>query len=349
MSTRSPAPPIVVDRELESSVPEAAGARSFASSLLRRQESVVFGVLLLMVAVFTVWHPTEFATSANFSGMAMDAAELLLISLGMTLVIATGGIDLSIGSVLVFGSIIAIKAMAAVGDAGLGVALVGLIAGLGGGTAWGLLNGFLVAKLRLPPLIVTLATLGAALGASQLLTGGAELTNVPTDLNETIGYGTVLGIPNLVIIVAAVAVICGVAMACTRFGRRTYAIGSSMAAARRAGIPTTRHLVTVYMLMGALAGLAGYLSIARFGTTSIGGHTTDALNAATAVILGGASLFGGRGTIIGTVIGVCIPTVLANGLVIINLPAYWQPIAIAAVLILAVYADRRRRDRQRRS
>jgi len=317
--------------------------------LLRRQEIVVLGVLALMFATFSVWHPGEFATEDNVRGMAMDASMLLLLALGMTFVIATAGIDLSVGTVLIFGSIISIKAMNAVGDSSLGVALVGLVAAIAAGSAWGLLNGLLIARLRLPPLIVTLATLGAALGASQLLTNGAELTGVPTDLNETIGYGQVLGVPYLVLIVAGVTLVGGLAMAYTLFGRRIYAIGSNPAAARRAGIPTVRHLTLVYTLMGALAGMAGFLSISRFGTTSIGGHSTDALTAVTAVILGGASLFGGSGTVLGTVVGVCIPTVLANGLVIVGVPAYWQPIAVAAVLVIAVYVDRQTRDRQRRS
>jgi len=317
--------------------------------LLRRQESVVFGALVVMCATFALWHPVEFATAANVRGMAMDASVLLLIALGMTFVIASAGIDLSVGSVLIFASIISIKAMGVVGSTGVAVALVGVVAGCGAGAAWGLLNGVLIAWLRLPPLLVTLATLGAALGASQLLTGGAELTDVPTDLNSTIGFGTVIGIPYLAITVTVVTVIGGLILAYTRFGRRTYAIGSSHAAARRAGIPTANHLTVVYTLMGGLAGAAGFLSIARFGTTSIGGHTTDALSAVTAVILGGASLFGGTGTVIGTVIGVSIPTVLANGLVIVGVPASWQPIAVAAVLIAAVYADRRRRDKQQRN
>jgi ribose transport system permease protein len=328
--------------------PSEPGVRGW-SRLLARQEIVVFGVLVAMCLTFGIWHPSEFATGANFRGMALDASDLILLALGMTFVIATAGIDLSIGSVLIFSSIVAIKAMNGVGTSGLGVALVGLVAGVGAGAAWGVLNGILIAGLRLPPLIVTLATLGAALGASQLLTGGAELTSVPADLNDTIGYGSVLGIPDLALIAASVTAIGGLSLATTRFGRRTCAIGSNSAAARKAGIPTARHLAIVYTLMGALAGTAGFLSIARFGTTSIGGHTTDALTAVTAVILGGASLFGGSGTVVGTAIGVCIPTVLANGLVIVGIPAYWQPIAVAIVLLMAVYADRHRRDRQQRS
>jgi ribose transport system permease protein len=154
-------------------------------------------------------------------------------------------------------------------------------------------------------------------------------------------------IPWLVVIALAVAIVFGIVLAMTRFGRHTYAIGSNEEAARRAGINVDRHLIAVYGLAGTLAGLAGYMSLARFATTTIGGHATDNLNAIAAVVIGGTSLFGGIGTILGTVFGVFIPVVLQNGFIIVGVQAFWQQVAVGAVLIVAVYLDQLRRARQR--
>jgi ribose transport system permease protein len=173
---------------------------------------------------------------------------------------------------------------------------------------------------------------------------------VPFTLVDTIGTGRLFGqIPWLVVIAAVVAVIFGVILAATRFGRHTYAIGSNVEAALRAGINVDRHLVKIYALSGFLAGLAGFLSLARFSTTTIGGHSTDNLQAIAAVVLGGTSLFGGLGTIAGTVIGVFIPVVLQNGFVITGVKPFWQQVAVGAVLILAVYLDQLRRRTQYRA
>jgi ribose transport system permease protein len=150
-----------------------------------------------------------------------------------------------------------------------------------------------------------------------------------------------------VIIAAVVALIGAIVLAQTRFGRYTYAIGSNEEAVRRSGVNVDRHLIKVYALAGMLAGLAGFLSLARFGTTTIGGHSTDNLDAIAAIVIGGTSLFGGVGTIVGTVIGVFIPAVLRNGFVIVGVQPFWQQVAVGAVLIAAVYFDQVRRTRYR--
>src|SRR5207244_11570768 len=148
---------------------------------------------------------------------------------------------------------------------------------------------------------------------------------VPTKLITGIGTGRLFGqIPWLVVIAAGVCVIFGVILSMTRFGRYTYATGSNAEGVRRAGVNVDAHLIKVYTLMGTLAGLAGFMSLARFGTTTISGHTTDNLNAIAAVVIGGTSLFGGVGTILGTVCGVFIPAVLQNGFVIVGAPPFWQ-------------------------
>jgi ribose transport system permease protein len=264
-------------------------------------------------------------------------------------VIITAGIDLSIGSIVVFSQVVSAKAMGGI-SSDLTASLVGLGVALLGGAAWGLVNGVLVGKVRLPALIATLATLGAALGAGQVISQGSDIAEVPDGLALHIGLGVVLGIPVVTIIAAAVAVFAALLLAMTRFGRWTYAIGSSQAAARRAGVPVDRHLIRVYTLAGVLYGLAAYLSLAQFGSTDIGGHGSDALNAIVAVALGGTSLFGGVGTILGTIIGVFIPATLRNGLIIAGLQPYYQQIVVGAALAAAVYLDQaRRRARQRGS
>jgi ribose transport system permease protein len=146
-----------------------------------------------------------------------------------------------------------------------------------------------------------------------------------------------------------VASLCaGLLLHVTRFGGWTFAVGSNAEAARRAGIPVGRQLIKVYVLSGTLAGLAGVMAIARFSTTTIGGHAADNLATISAVVLGGTSLFGGIGTIFGTVIGVFIPVILLNGFVIVGIPPFWQTVAMGAVLILAVWVDQiKRRARER--
>jgi ribose transport system permease protein len=282
---------------------------------------------------------------------------LIVLAVGETFVIITAGIDLSIGSVLIFAGVIAGKTMLVLGSTnpeiaaaneGWGLILLGVAAGIAAGIGVGIVNGFLVAKAKVPPLIVTLGTYGMALGASYLLTNGTDLRGMPNTFTNTIGFGNAFGqIPYQVIIAGVIALFCGLLLAYTRFGRYTYAIGSNEEAARRVGINVTRHLIKVYALMGGLAGAAGCMSLALFTTTTISGHTTDNLSAIAAVVIGGTSLFGGRGTIGGTIIGVLIPATLASGFIIISVNPYWQYVAVGLVLIGAVYLDQlRRRTRE---
>ena len=307
--------------------------------------STPIGLILVgLIVVFSVLEYDNFVTVANARNVATDAAVLLVLAVGSTFVIVTAGIDLSVGSVLVFAGVIAAKAMDAVGGESVGTLLVGFAAAIASGLAWGVLNGFLIAKAKIPPLIVTLGTLGMALGAALLITGGVDERDVPFKLVDTVGSGRLFGeIPYLVLIAFTVALLGGILLASTRFGRYTYAIGSNEEGARRAGIAVDRHLIKVYALAGTLSGLAGFLSLARFATTTIGGHSTDNLQAIAAIVIGGTSLFGGIGTMLGTVFGVFIPAVLQNGFVIVGLQPFWQQVAVGAVLIIAVYLDQLRR------
>jgi ribose transport system permease protein len=181
-----------------------------------------------------------------------------------------------------------------------------------------------------------------------VLTGGVDVAYIPKWLVLGLGSGRIGGIPWLVITSIVVAVAGGIVLAFTRFGRFTYAVGSSPEACRRAGINVSRHLLKVYALAGGLSGLAGFLSLARFATTTLSGHATDNMQTIAAVVIGGTSLFGGIGSMVGTAIGVFIPVVLLNGFIVIGMQPFWQQVAVGAVLVIAVYVDqlrRRMRDR----
>lgn len=319
----------------------------------------IFLLLLGLIIVFSALRPEQFGSSYNLTMLAVNAAILLVLSVGQTFVIVAAGIDLSIGSVLVFASVTSALAMlwlsGAPGgtygttDGSWGVIGVGLAVALFSGAAWGALNGFLVAVAKIPALIVTLGSLGMALGFSQILTGGLDVRAVPERLVTEIGAGTVLGVPALVVIAAIVTGVAAVVLHLTRFGLHVFAIGSNAEAARRCGIKLRSRLISIYVLSGALAGLAGMMSIARFSTTTIGGHAMDNLSTISAVVLGGTSLFGGVGSVAGTVVGVFIPIVLLNGFVIVGIPPFWQTVAMGAVLVLAVWIDQLKRRARERS
>jgi len=330
---------------------EAEPPRTALATLTAATSTWIFLVLVVIIAVFSALDFDSFASVFNLRNIMIDASSLLIIAMGMTFVIITSGIDLSVGSVLVFSQVVASLLMREMGAEGMDVILAGLGASLLAGVAWGLLNGFLIAKTRIPALIVTLGTLGMAQGGALLLSGGINVRRaVPTELVNTVGIGRLFGqIPYLVLIAAGVTIVGGILLHFTQFGRYTYAIGSNAEASRRAGINVPRHLIKVYALSGLLAGLAGYVLLARFTTTTIEGHGSDNLQAIAAVVIGGTSLFGGRGAVFGTVVGVFIPAILRNGFIILGIRPFWQQVAVGAVLILAVYFDqvkRRARERQ---
>jgi ribose transport system permease protein len=327
----------------------AAGGRSSWRAVARRvlgnSNASILLILLAIVAIFATLDFSAFVSVTNGRNIAVDVSILLVLAVGATFVIITAGIDLSVGAVLVFSGVVSVRAMEAVGGNGVGIIFVGLLAALVSGTAWGLVNGFLIAKAKLNPLIVTLGTLGMAFGLAQLITDGIDL-NPPERLGD-FGIGRFFGeVPYLVVIAAVVAMIGAIVLSQTRFGRYTYAVGSNFEAARRTGIAVDRHLIKIYGLAGFLAGLGGFLSLARFSSTTIAGHSNDALQVIAGVVIGGTSLFGGVGTILGTTIGILIPGVLQNGFVVIGTQPFWQEVAVGAVLIAAVYMDQLRRGRR---
>jgi ribose transport system permease protein len=321
------------------------------SALLRKlagSSPFIMGIVLVGIyVVFAIARPSAFPSIANDKNMLMDASTLLVMATAMTFVMVAGGIDLSIGSVLVFAGVCAAKVMNHMGPHSALTVIVGLFVAIGAGLAWGLFNGFCITRLRVPPLITTLGTLGAALGVADLMTNGNDISTIPPVL-ITVETSNLIGISWIVWVAVVVTLVGGVVLGVTRFGRHTYVVGSNAEAARRAGINVDRHLLKLYSFSGMAAGLAGMLSLTRFATTTIGGHSTDALSVITGVVLGGTSLFGGIGTVLGTLVGICIPTVLNNGLVVMNVQSFWQQVAIGFILIAAVYIDqlkRRQRDR----
>ena len=313
--------------------------------------------LLVIVGYFSIATPGHaFFQADNFKTIALDTSEVTLLAVGQTFVIVTAGIDLSIGGILVFSGVAGGLTMLnqsgtkAQTDAliyphagwavPVGIAVC-LLAGLG----WGIFNGLVVAKLKMPPFIVTLGTLGITFGAADLLSGGTNLSSVPTGFQDQVGNGKILGIFVPVLIAGTVAILAWIALRFTRFGRYTQAVGSNEEAARRAGIKTDRHLIKVYALSGLLAGLASVIDLARFGTMTLSAHNNDNLNAIAAVVIGGTSLFGGVGTIVGTVVGAFIPTVLQNGFIINGMDPFWQEVLVGATIIVAVFIDQLRRRR----
>lgn len=317
---------------------------SFVKRVLKAQAFQIFLVLLGIVIVFSILAPGSFATTGNLRLVVQNASILAVIGVGMTFVIITAGIDLSVGSVLVFSGVISAMVMRAIGGDGWGVASIGIVVSILAGLAWGLFNGFLIAKAKVPPLIVTLGSMGMALGFAQILTGGVDIREVPSVLTNSIGYGNVFGSVPIISVIALVVIIIGaVVLHKTKFGLHTYAIGSSELAARRVGVNVDAKLITIYGIAGGLSGLAGIMSLAQFSTTAIAGQTQTNLNVIAAVVIGGTSLFGGVGTIFGTVVGLFIPAVLQNGFVITGVQPFWQQVAVGAVLIVAVYVDQARR------
>lgn len=351
---------VQLEAEVQGDVTAAEEARpSRLQRLAASQVLITLGFLLVLMVIFSLLAPGQFDTSSNFNLLAQNVAILTVVSVGTTFVIATAGIDLSIPSGIILGEVFAAQALSRITVPGGGTAVdvqasdtkasyivVALLASLVAGLLLGSLNGFIVAYMRIPPMLATLGTLGAGLGVALLLQKGVNTASYA--LNPVATGHLIPGITNLVLIGILVVIVGFVGMHYSVFGRHTLAIGSNEEAARRVGIKVQRHLVRVYIVGGLASGFGGFLSLAYFSTTSVGGHTTDNLQAITAVALGGTSLFGGVATVLGTVIGVWIPAVLQNGFIIVGVNPYWQLIAVGFVLVLAVWLDQLRRRSQNR-
>src|ERR1700733_1906649 len=296
------------------------------------------GVLILLIIIFGIFAPSLY-TKAAWLSTSSYAVEYLILAVGQTFVIVTAGIDLSDGAILGFSGMAGALLMEHLLNSHTSSAITSIL-GIAA-MLIGVGNGLLITRVKLPPFIVTLGTLTAVGGLTNLLNHGTEITTLPTFVSN-LGTASVLSgwLPIPVLIALAVAVVFGLILARTRFGLRTYAIGSNELGARRAGVRVDRHLVMVYGISGLLAGLAGLLVTANFSSATPIAGTNDELYAIASVVIGGASIFGGRGTIFGTVIGTAILSVLTTGLVLTNVAPFWQQVAIGFVVIAAVAIDR---------
>lgn len=299
------------------------------------------GVLGLMVLTFGLLN-TELFTKAAWLSISNFSVQYLLLAVGQLFVIITGGIDLSDGAVLGFTGMVSgavMQSMLRSHDGNVITTVVGFVVALALGAAIGALNGFLITLLKLPPFIVTLGSLTAVGAAPSLINGGTEVSNLPPQIGN-IGTSAIGGWVYTTFLVAAVAaLVCGLLLHRTRFGLRTFAIGSNGLSARRAGINVDRHLVWVYMISGLLAGLAGMMVMANFDVANPLSGQNDELDAIAAVVIGGASLFGGRGHMIGTVVGTMIISLLVTGLVLVNVNGSWTEVATGIIIVAAVALD----------
>ena len=302
-----------------------------------------------LIVVFEVWARTAFGGTFilnpfNLQSIAIFAVAPLLLATGQTFVIISGGIDLSLGFIMGLAAVVAAHTVNAATPA-LGLAggvLVGFICGVLVACAPGIINGLLVSRLRVPPFIGTLGMFGVARGVAFLLAGGTTVP-VSNSLFAIIGNGRVFGVPYIVLITAGFMLAMHYLLSQTRFGQHNYAIGANVQAARRAGIDVRSHLFRLYVLSAACAGLAGVLYAARFNAGAAQAGEPLLLNSVAAVVIGGASLFGGSGTILGTVAGALVIAVIQYGLVFVNVEPFWQFISVGVVIIISVLIDQAQR------
>ncbi|MEU9976756.1 ABC transporter permease [Streptomyces sp. NPDC051014] len=302
---------------------------------LLQDYGVYTGVLVLLL--FNFAFTPHFASAENFRTQAVQVAPVLIVALGMALAIGTEGVDLSVGSVMALATSLLSLYL------GYGPWIAVLIAVLAGAVV-GVANGALIAFVGVQPIVATLALMVAGRGLALVLL--PQLKDVHDPGLAALGSGAVLGVPYLVLIAAALALLVTFVMRRTTFGRHVLAVGDSRPAARLAGLPVRRVLVVVYVCSGALAAVAGVLATARLAAsdpTSLG--TLMELSAITAVVVGGTPLSGGRVRIGGTVAGAVLIQLLTTTLIKHDLPPSWTQIAQAAVIVLAVYAARERGGR----
>ena len=319
----------------------AASRPAPAGSLGRRWSALgptggALVALLVLVVANSLFTP-NFATVGNFWNVLFQLSVTLLVAVGMTLVIATGGIDLSVGSVMAISAATAAVTL----DRGLAVAIP---AALAAALAVGVLNGAFVAYFRVQAIVVTLATLLAGRGLAQVINRGGALLTIDDPAFLVLGPGDLGPVPTQVLIAAVVVALAVFLLRSTPFGPYVLATGGNPAAARLAGVPVNRTTVTVYVLSAGLAGLAGLIEAARLGASAAAriGQNVE-LDAIAAVVVGGTLLSGGRATILGTVVGALIMQVIATSFNMLLLPYAWSLALKAGIILFAVYLQRPRR------
>ncbi len=298
----------------------------------------LIGLIVLVIVLSLA--SSQFFTIGNLSNVLLQTSVNALIAVGMTFVILTAGIDLSVGSSLALSSAIAAGLMASNTNPWI-ASIIGIVVGAGAG----LVNGLFVAYGRLAPFIVTLGTMTLYRGLTQIYTQGMPIFNLPNSFSN-FGAGSLLGVPIPVLVTALVFILAWIVLKRMTTGRRIYALGGNESAAYLAGVPVRRYLVLVYVISGVLAALAGLILTSRLSTAEPTAGTGYELDAITAVVLGGTSLFGGEGTLLGTLIGALILGVINNGLNILNVNSFYQDAVKGVIILLAIMLDRKKSPRR---
>lgn len=310
-------------------------------SLRKFQSLFALAIMVVALALFS----DKFFTPDNGWNILRQISVNLCLSIGMTLVILSGGIDLSVGAILGLAGAVAaglLKNGLALGgmDARLEFTVTGaIVAGIAVGGAAGWFNGFAITRFKLPPFVATLGMLSIARGLTMLWTGGFPVTSLGSTFGF-LGTGAILGMPMPVWIMLALVGIFVVVTRRTRFGRHIYAVGGNERAARLTGLNVPRIKLAVYTLAGALAGVAGLIVTARLDSAQPNAGLGYELDSIAAVVIGGTSLSGGRGSVMGTVLGCLIIGVLNNGLFLLNVSPFWQQVIKGGVILLAVAIDK---------
>jgi len=308
---------------------------------VRLESLIVLGVLCLTMAILSPF----FLSVSNFLNILLATTTIGVLAIAATLILSSAGLDLSLGSVLGFSGVVGAY-FCVIMEWPWPMAIIGA---LGAGALAGYVNGTLITRTRIPAFIVTLGMLGIARGVGLLIApNGGAIYGLPAPVIY-LGQGRPLGIPMPVIILAVVAIVAHYVLSYSRFGHHTLAMGDSEAAARATGIPVEPLRRKLYTLSGLLAGLAGLIFMARVNAGDPTAGYTYELTAITAAIIGGTSLFGGKGSILGAMVGALIMGVLQNGLNLLAVQSYYQQIAIGGVLILAVYIDQLQSAKERKS
>jgi len=298
-----------------------------------------FVSLVALCIVIAALEP-RFLSAGNLAGVARQTAVITIMAMGMTIVMVSGGIDLSVGSVMALSGVAGAMAMVSGAPVALGIAVA-----IAAGTLCGLASGAAIATLRIPPFIVTLGAMGIYRGLTLLLTDGKAVVGVPSRFGY-LAEGNLLGVvPVPMLMVLAVAFATHFLLTSTRPGRYCYAIGSNVEAARYAGIRVSRYQVLFYGMLGALTGLAGSIESARLVTGQPTAGEGYELRVIAAVVIGGGSLSGGQGSVLGTIVGALIMGVLANGANLLGISSFAQQVVIGAVIVLAVTFDEFQRRR----
>lgn len=308
----------------------------------RLQQSLAFGTLIVLLIFFSV-ASDNFLSWSNISGILLATAVIGILAFGTTLVIVTGGIDLSIGTGMTLCAVIT------------GILLVnfelplvvGVLGGIAMGALMGFINGFNVAVFRLPPFIATLAMMMIAQGLALVISGVRPIYFTGVDGFKAIALGEIVpGLPNAVLILFLAGLAAYVILSKTLLGRYTYAIGSNEEATKISGVDTRKWKIVIYTVAGIFTGIAGVVIAARLDSAQPQLGTGYELQAIAAVIIGGTSLMGGRGSILGTLIGALIMSVLINGLRIMSVQTEWQNVVVGVVILVAVFTDSLRRRRE---